>query len=38
MTESFFSRTANFAVAAALAVAILIARVTVAPIAINRWF
>jgi len=38
MTESFFSRTANRAIGAALAMAILIAVVSVAPIAVNRWF
>ena len=38
MTESFFSRTANLVIAVALAIAILIAVVSVAPNAINRWF
>ena len=38
MTESFFSRTANLVIGAALAIAILIAVVSVAPNAINRWF
>jgi len=38
MTPSFFSRTANVAVAAALAVAIVYAVVSVGPIALDRWF
>jgi hypothetical protein len=38
MTESFFSRTANLTIGAALAIAILIAVVSVAPIAADRWF
>ncbi len=38
MTGSFFSRTANLAIGAALATAILIAAVSVGPIAIDRWF
>lgn len=38
MTESFFSRTANVAIGAALAVAILSALVAIGPVALDRWF
>lgn len=38
MTQSFFSRTANVVIGAALAVAILYAVVSIGPIALERWF
>jgi hypothetical protein len=38
MTHAFFSRTANVAIGAALAVAILSAVVSLGPIALDRWF
>ena len=38
MTQSFFSRTADVAIGAALAVAILYAAVSIGPIALNRRF
>jgi hypothetical protein len=38
MTRSFFSRTANLAIGAALAVAILYALVSLGPTALDRWF
>lgn len=38
MTASFFSRTAHLAIGAALATALLLAAVSVAPNAVNRWF
>lgn len=38
MTQPFFSRTADIAVAAALAVAILYAAVSIGGVALARWF
>ncbi len=38
MTGTFFSRTADVAVAAALAMAMLYAAVSIGPIAFARWF
>lgn len=38
MTTSFFSRTANVVIGAALAAAILYAVVSIGPIALDRWF
>lgn len=38
MTQPFFSRTADFAVGAALVAAILYAVVSIGPIALGRWF
>ena len=37
MTQSFFSRTADFAIGAALAAAILYAVVSIGSIALDRW-
>jgi len=38
MTHQFFSRTVDVAVAAALAVAMLGAVVSIGPVALDRWF
>jgi hypothetical protein len=38
MTPSFFSRIANVAIGAALAVALMYAVVSIGPIAFDRWF
>lgn len=38
MTQPFFSRTADLAVAVALGIAVLFAVVSVGPIAVARWF
>lgn len=38
MTGTFFSRTADVAIAAALGMAFLYAAVSIGPIAIGRWF
>ena len=38
MTRSFFSRTANLAVGAALLAAIVYAVVSIGPVALDRWF
>ena len=38
MTQPFFSRTADLAVAVALGITILYAVVSLGPIALNRWF
>jgi hypothetical protein len=38
MTEPFFSRTADLAVAVLLGIALLSAVVSVGPVALARWF